>query len=131
MLDFLLDNRSSLLIAVGAAPGALLRLQLSKKFSSYTNSKLNGVLIVNIISTFLLGLFLALQQKIVSLSVNQSLYLLICVGFLGSFSTFSSFIFELYSFDLRNRFFDFLFMIIVSITLGLFSAFLGHYFGNL
>ena len=131
MLGFLANHKSSLLIISGAIPGALLRMQVSKKLALYTQSKLLGLVILNTVATFSLGFFLAIQPKLESISSNQALYLCLCVGFLGSFSTFSSFIFELYSFSLKHRLIDFLCMVLFSIFLGLFSVFLGQYFGNL
>ena len=131
MLGFLANHKSSLLIISGAIPGALLRMQVSKKLALYTQSKLLGLVILNTVATFLLGFFLAIQPKLDLTSSNQGLYLLLCVGFLGSFSTFSSFIFELYSFSLKHRLIDFYCMALFSIFLGLFSVFLGQYFGNL
>ena len=131
MLGFLANHKSSLLIISGAIPGALLRMQVSKKLALYTQSKLIGLVILNTVATFLLGFFLAIQPKLDLTSSNQGLYLLLCVGFLGSFSTFSSFIFELYSFFRHHRLVDFFGMVLFSIFLGLSSVFLGHYFGNL
>ena len=131
MLGFLANHKSSLLIISGAIPGALLRMQVSKKLALYTQSKLLGLVILNTVATFFLGFFLAIQPKLEFISSNQELYLLLCVGFLGSFSTFSSFIFELYSFSLKHRFLDCFCMVLFSIFLGLFSVFLGQYFGNL
>lgn len=131
MLGFLANHKSSLLIISGAIPGALLRMQVSKKLALYTQSKLLGLVILNTVATFFLGFFLAIQSKPEFISSNQALYLLLCVGFLGSFSTFSSFIFELYSFSLKHRLIDFFCMALFSISSGLFSVFLGQYFGNL
>ena len=131
MLSLLANHKSSLLIVIGAIPGALLRMEISKKLALYTQSKLLGLVILNTVATFLLGFFLSIQQKLDLTSSTQGLYLLLCVGFLGSFSTFSSFIFELYSFSLKHRLIDFYCMALFSISLGLFSVFLGQYFGNL
>ena len=131
MLGFLANHKSSLLIISGAIPGALLRMQVSKKLSLYTQSKLLGLVILNTVATFFLGFFLAIQSKLDLTASNQGLYLVLCVGFLGSFSTFSSFIFELYSFSLKHSLIDFFCMVLFSIFLGLFSVFLGQYFGNL
>ena len=131
MLGFLANHKSSLLIISGAIPGALLRMQVSKQLALYTQSKLLGLVILNSVATFLLGFFLAIQPKLEFISSYQALYLLVCVGFLGSFSTFSSFIFELYSFSRKHRLIDFFAMVLFSIFLGLFSVFLGQYFGNL
>ncbi len=131
MLALLANHKSSLLIISGAIPGALLRMQVSKQLFLYTQSKLLGLVILNTVATFLLGFFLAIQPKLELISSNKGLYLLLCVGFLGSFSTFSSFIFELYSFSRKHRLINFFCMVFFSILLGLFAVFLGQYFGNL
>ena len=74
MLSFLANHKSSLLIAIGAIPGALLRMQISKKLALYTQSKLLGLIILNTVATFFLGLFLAIQPKLELISSNQALY---------------------------------------------------------
>ena len=77
MLGFLANHKSSLLIVLGAIPGALLRMQISKKLALYNKSKLTGFLILNTVATFFLGFFLAIKPKIEFTSSNQVLYLLI------------------------------------------------------
>ncbi|OKH30788.1 chromosome condensation protein CrcB [[Phormidium ambiguum] IAM M-71] len=83
-----------LFIALGAIPGALSRYYLTlfctKKFGS---SFPYGTMIINLSGAFLMGFFATLFQ-----SVNAPyLSLLITVGFLGSYTTFSTYQLETWS----------------------------------
>ncbi|KGG14591.1 MULTISPECIES: FluC/FEX family fluoride channel [unclassified Prochlorococcus] len=130
MFNFLGDHRSSLFVAIGAAPGAILRMQISKKIFIHTKSDLYGVLLVNSIATFLLGILLGLQQKTYFLLDNEPLYLLLSIGLLGSFSTFSSLIFEFHHYYLNHRWMDLSLSLFVSIFIGIIMALFGFYCVN-
>ena len=92
------------LIGIGSLLGASLRLQLLEYSFRPLTSKLNRVLYLNILATFLLGFVLSSKEKLLLTTIGNSLFLSISVGFLGSFSTFSSFVFELYYFFKKNYF---------------------------
>lgn len=83
-----------LLIGSGGFAGAVLRYVLSKFFNeryAYLNYPV-GTVIVNVAGTFLLCLLMGLSIKEFGISKNLTLFF--CTGFLGSFTTFSTFIFE-------------------------------------
>ena len=130
MSDLLDGYRSFLFVAMGAAPGAVLRIYISKKFYFYTNSQFSGILVVNLIATFLLGLCLGLQNQFNHLTDNQPLFLILCVGFLGSLSTFSSLILELFSYSLKRKWVDLLNSLLLSLILGIIVAALGYHLVN-
>ncbi len=126
-----LDSLSSVLcISIGAAPGAILRMKMSEKIFVNTKSTLAGIFTVNTIATFFLGLFLGLEEKIILFTNNQPLFLVLCVGFLGSFSTFSSLILELFKCFKEKKMMDFLGLICIALTLGLIAGSIGFFFGN-
>ncbi len=130
MFNSLEDYSPSIFVAIGAIPGAIFRMQIFNRLASNTQSNLYGLILVNTIATFFLGFCLAIQKNIFYMQNNQPLYLLICVGFLGSLSTFSSFILEFFSCYIKRKWHDFYLTIFSSIIFGLLFASLGYYFGN-
>ena len=84
--------RDALLVAIGAVPGAWLRLRIVNHFEPMVPKKHWGTFIVNVVACFALGLVLALQE---TCSARTGIVLLIGVGFFGSLSTFSTFVVEL------------------------------------
>ncbi len=82
-----------LFISVGAVFGAVLRHYVSIVFASLTIFGFSwGILACNAIGSFLLGMFIESSAKIFNLS--QEIRFLIVTGFLGSFTTFSTFAME-------------------------------------
>ena len=80
-----------LLVSLGAVPGAWLRFRFINHFEPLIPAKHWGTWAVNISASFLLGLLVELNQTCPS----TPLLLLLATGFLGSLSTFSTFIVEL------------------------------------
>ena len=94
------DSSAALLIAIGAVPGAWLRFRVVNHLEPMLPRKHWGTFGVNIIAAFVLGLVVALESRCGPAS-ERSL-LLLGTGFLGSFSTFSSFVGEIHV-TLRQR----------------------------
>ena len=82
----------ALLVALGAVPGAWLRLKVVNHFEPMVPKKHWGTFSVNVMACFSLGLISALHE---ACSTRTGIPLLIGVGFFGSFSTFSTFTVEL------------------------------------
>ena len=76
-----------ILISFGAGLGANLRFLMIKKISLFGENKSLRVLLVNLISSFILGLFMPIVLKN-NLSYHQNLIFLFLIGFIGSLSTF-------------------------------------------
>ena len=76
--------------------------------------------IVNLISSFFLGILVSLNF------LNNSLLLLFYIGFLGCFSTFSSFIYQLFVLLQKRKFILLFFHYIEVIILSFLSFFLGY-----
>jgi CrcB protein len=82
-----------LLIALGAALGANARYLVGAWAGNYFGSDFPyGTFIVNILGSFVLGFLLTLGTERLQLSPEARL--LLAVGFLGSFTTFSSYAVE-------------------------------------
>tara|TARA_B100001769_G_C21591263_1_gene333587 strand:- start:34 stop:405 length:372 start_codon:yes stop_codon:yes gene_type:complete len=90
-----LDLDTFINIILGSTLGLILRLFIRYSFKKNTSFYFNNFLIVNILSSLFLGFFVALGI------INKNLFLFYSVGFLGCFSTFSSFIYQL--FDLIHK----------------------------
>ena len=119
------------LVAVGAISGSVLRFSLLDYFSSVLPSKYWGTLIVNLVATFFLGLMLGLHSNLTIDSINSSpLILLFGVGFLGSLSTFSTFILELIDILLTYKWRQFFSLSLTSLFGGLFAALAGLLLGR-
>jgi CrcB protein len=82
----------ALLVALGAVPGAWLRFRLVNHFEPLVPRKHWATFGVNISACFALGLITALER---GCGPRPQLGLLLGMGFLGSFSTFSTFSVEM------------------------------------
>lgn len=88
------------LLAIGALVGAFLRYKIVESPVAIYGLPVN-VLIVNVIGSFILGLFSVLS---VSFNFDPQYTLLVAVGFCGSFTTMSSFALETANLADANRF---------------------------
>ena len=89
-----------LLVAIGAVPGAWLRYRIVNRLEPHLPDRHWGTLGVNLLACFLLGLLVGVVP--LAGAGAAPLLLLLATGFLGSLSTFSSFIAEWYA-TLRRR----------------------------
>ncbi len=88
------------LLAVGAVVGAFLRYKMVESPTAIYGLPVN-VLAVNVIGSFILGLFSILS---VGFNLDPQYTLLVAVGFCGSFTTMSSFALETSNLIDANRF---------------------------
>ena len=88
------------LLAVGAVVGAFLRYIMVASPQTIAGLPVN-VLAVNVIGSFILGLFSVLS---IALNLNSNYTLLVATGFCGAFTTMSSFALETSNFMDSNRF---------------------------
>ena len=79
---------SAVLVGIGGVLGSIVRFALSKRISRASNSAYPlGTFLINVSGALLLGI-------VAALNVPDSLSLLFATGFLGAYTTFSTFMYE-------------------------------------
>ncbi len=123
----------AILVALGAVPGAWLRLRVVNHFEPVVPHKHWGTFVVNVSAAFFLGLFSglhALQLKACSgVDGTAPMMLLVGVGFFGSLSTFSTFVVELLNTLQSRQFLQFVGLMVFSLVIGLLAAAAGYQLG--
>ncbi|NMM62808.1 fluoride efflux transporter CrcB [Clostridium sp. P21] len=108
-----------LLVGIGGILGSITRFSLGKFISKYSKSPFPiGTFIINITGAILLGI-------ISSIGVNKNLYLLIGDGFLGAYTTFSTFMYEGFNLFEKNFKLNAITYILTSFILGVVGYMLG------
>jgi len=83
---------SLLFVALGGAAGAVTRYGVSGwVYTRFSDSFPWGTLVVNVLGSLLLGFFLAYAESSI---VSPELRRAVTIGFLGAFTTFSTFAYE-------------------------------------
>ncbi len=122
MSDLALPGWQASLVAIGAVPGAWLRLRVVNHLAPMLPRKHWATFSVNIVAAFALGFVLAMHQKS-GVAIGASPFiLLIGVGFFGSLSTFSTFAVELLNILREHRWSEALVLAVGSILGGLLAA---------
>tara|TARA_Y100001978_G_scaffold33801_1_gene29580 strand:+ start:665 stop:1051 length:387 start_codon:yes stop_codon:yes gene_type:complete len=118
-----------LVISFGSLIGANMRYVMLMKFEYIKLNKVNRILIINIISCFILGLnwplFVHENNHFV-----QELLILFLFGFIGSLSTFSTFIYDLFELFSKRKIQVGIIVTFLSIFLGLILMSFGFYLGT-
>jgi CrcB protein len=114
------------LLVAGAVVGAFLRYRMVEAPATIYGLPIN-VLAVNIIGSFILGLFSILS---VGLNLDPQYTLLVAVGFCGSFTTMSSFALETTNLLEGNQFILLALNIIANVGLSLGAVIGGRVLGN-
>ena len=130
MSEDLYDWNSFFLVSIGAIIGSWFRFKIIYYFERLCKHRFLGTFCVNIIATFFLGLTIALFNSNKIINNQQSLYLFLGIGFLGSLSTFSTFVMDLLNSLLENKLRKFLSISLSSISGGILAAFIGYKLGN-
>ena len=116
----------ALLVALGAIPGAWLRLKWVNHLQPMVPHKHWGTFAVNVLACFSLGLVVALVERC---DPGTGVVLLIGVGFLGSLSTFSTFVVEVLNEFRAGRGLLASALVLASLLLGLGAAAAGYGLG--
>ena len=106
---------NTLYVILGAAVGAPARFAIDQYIRRYT-SKPYGIFLVNVIGSFVIGL---------TFTKSETIYDLLAVGFAGAFTTWSTFMLDIYlGFELK-RYREITINLVMSICFGLAAAYLG------
>ena len=106
---------------MGSTFGLLLRLFINYRFKKRIGFNITNTSIVNILASLCLGILVALN------SLNKNFIFLFNVGFLGCFSTFSSFIYQLFNLLKNKQYIRLLFHYIEVLILSIFFFCLGYF----
>ncbi len=113
-----------ILIAIGGGLGSMLRYFIGAQAAQRYSARFPvGTLTVNIIACFLIGLTLEYLDRHTTLSPQWRF--LIATGFIGGFSTFSTFEWETWTDISRGAFWIGILYIVVSIVAGFAAVALG------
>jgi CrcB protein len=116
-----LDFSSIGIILLGSTFGVILRIVIQNTLKINIGFDIQNTSIVNFISSFFLGILVALNF------INSDSLLLFYTGFLGCFSTFSSFIYQLFILFMKKQFLRLFFHYIEVIVLSFFFFYLGYF----
>ena len=123
----------AILVALGAVPGAWLRLRVVNHFEPVVPHKHWGTFVVNVSAAFFLGLFSGLHAYALKacsgVDGTAPMMLLVGVGFFGSLSTFSTFVVELLNTLQSRQFLQFVGLMVFSLVVGLLAAAAGYQLG--
>lgn len=119
-----------LVIMLGGALGALLRFVLSSVITNKLGSTFPyGTLTVNVMGSFVMGLLAFLMVE--KMQLDPLLRLGIFVGFLGAFTTFSTFSMETLNLFEQGKSLIALLNMFVSVTFSLLAVWLGVVVGKM
>ena len=116
-----MEITSIIIVLFGSTFGLILRIIIQNKLNINTGFNIQNTSIVNFLASFLLGIFVALNF------INNKTLLLFYTGFLGCFSTFSSFIYQLFLLFQKRKFIRLIFHYIEVIVISFLCFYLGYY----
>ena len=115
-----MDITSISIVLFGSTFGLILRMFIQNNLKINVGFNIQNTSIVNLISSFFLGILVSLNF------LNNSILLLFYIGFLGCFSTFSSFIYQLFVLFQKRKFMRLFFHYIEVILLSFICFYLGY-----
>ena len=116
-----MDISSLGIILLGSTLGLILRIFIHNNFKKSMGFDIQNTSIVNFLSSFLLGILVALNF------INNEILVLFYSGFLGCFSTFSSFIYQLFILFKKRKFLRLFFHYIEVIIFSFLFFYLGYF----
>ena len=117
-----MDIKSIIIVLIGSTFGLILRIFIQNNLKIKIGFNIQSTSIVNFIGSFFLGILVALDF------INNKILFLFYTGFLGCFSTFSSFIYQLFVLFQKRKFMRLFFHYIEVIVLSFLFFYLGYFF---
>ncbi|MFK5855020.1 MAG: fluoride efflux transporter CrcB [Bacteroidota bacterium] len=118
-----------LVVALGGSIGAVLRFLIFTFYDKLSNQNFPwATLAVNLIGSFMIGLLWGIFDKIY---VTPGIRLFLFVGILGSFTTFSTFAFDVFSMSKEGDIKNIIIYILATNIFGIALAFGGYYLSKL
>ena len=117
-----MDFSSISIILIGGTFGLILRIFIQNNFKKSIGFDIQSTSIVNFLSSFFLGILVALNF------IDNEILVLFYSGFLGCFSTFSSFIYQLFILIKKRKFLRLFFHYIEVIIFSFLFFYLGYFF---
>ena len=116
-----MDITSIIIVLLGSTFGLILRMFIQKNLKINIGFNIKNTSVVNFIASFFLGILVALNF------INNNKLLLFYTGFLGCFSTFSSFIYQLFVLFQKRKFIVLIMHYIEVIIISFLCFYLGYY----
>ena len=116
-----MDISSIIIILFGSTFGLLLRLFIQNNLKIHIGFNIQNISIVNFIASFFLGNLVALNLT------NNYILLLFYTSFLGCFSTFSSFVYQLFVLFKKGKYIRLFFHYFEVILISFICFYLGYY----
>ena len=116
-----LDINSIIILLLGSTCGLFLRLFIENNCKINTGFNIQNTSIVNFLASFFLGILVALKF------MNDNILLLFYTGFLGCFSTFSSFVYQLFVLFQKKKFIRLFFSYFEVILISFICFYLGYF----
>ena len=116
-----MDFSSISIILLGSTFGLILRIFIQNNFKKSIGFDIQSTSIVNFLSSFFLGILVALNF------MNNEILVLFYSSFLGCFSTFSSFIYQLFDLFKKRKFLRLFFHYIEVVIISILFFYLGYF----
>ena len=116
-----MDFSSIGIVLLGSTFGLILRIFIQKNLKISIGFNIKNTSVVNFIASFFLGILVALNF------MNKDILLLFYSGFLGCFSTFSSFIYQLFVLFKKRKYLGLFFYYIKIIVFSFIFFYMGHF----
>ena len=108
------------MVLFGSTVGLILRIFIQNNLKINIGFNIQSISIVNFIASFFLGILVALKF------IDYKILLLFYTGFLGSFSTFSSFVYQLFVLFQKRKFISLFFHYIEVMIFSFLCFYLGY-----
>ena len=115
------------IISIGSILGANLRYLILTRLGSIKINNRRRLLLINSIASIILGISISLNNNNI---LYREFIILFLIGFTGSLSTFSTFIYDLFQLSIKRKYKDIAIIIFSCVFLGLISISIGLLVGN-